>query len=254
MSPGTAHRLRLATALDGREQARHRLLLILVVVLPLYLISRSIAITLPTPRTIPLPGGESAHTTMRDLHGAGMASITIGFLAGLCGQFMMRTAFEADRRLVIAGFRPIEALLPRLLVLTVMVAIVVAVSMIVTAFGFRPESWPRFVLGGSLMGTTYGAIGVLAGSLLGRLGGTYFMFFMPMLDIGIAQNPMFGDAEPSGWAALLPGYGANRVSIDAAFSESFHAGSELAAAIGWSVFGAAIIVGVLLRALRERRH
>lgn len=52
-----------------------------------------------------------------------------------------------------------------------------------------------------------GAIGALAGALVGRLGGAYLMFFLPMMDIGVAQNPMFFDSAPQGWATVLPGYG-----------------------------------------------
>ena len=54
---------------------------------------------------------------MRDLHGVSMAAITVVFLAGLRGVFIVRSALQADRRLVVAGFRTLEAVLPRLAVL-----------------------------------------------------------------------------------------------------------------------------------------
>ena len=54
---------------------------------------------------------------MKDVHGASMVTITVAFLAALCGAFIMRSAQSADRRLVVAGFRPMEAVLPRLAVL-----------------------------------------------------------------------------------------------------------------------------------------
>ena len=91
----------------------------------------------------------------------------------------------------------------------------------------------KTVLANCLIGLTYGAIGALAGALLGRLGATYFMLFLPMLDLGIAQTPMFGDGAPDGWTQRLPGYGAGRVLVDAAFASSFSAGPELALAMGW---------------------
>jgi hypothetical protein len=60
------------------------------------------------------PGGSDVLTTMKDVHGASMVTITVAFLAALCGAFIMRSAQSADRRLVVAGFRPIQAVLPRL--------------------------------------------------------------------------------------------------------------------------------------------
>ena len=110
-------RVATATRLGFREQARRPLLLVLLVVLPFFFITRAIARTEPTPRRIGLPGGGDVLTTMKDVHGASMATITVAFLAALCGAFIMRSAQSADRRLVVAGFRPIEAVLPRLAVL-----------------------------------------------------------------------------------------------------------------------------------------
>jgi len=85
-------RLTTATALGFREQARRPLLIVLLVVLPFFFITRAIAATEEVPRSIGLPGGEHVMTTMRDIHGMLMAAITVAFLAGLCGVFAMRSA------------------------------------------------------------------------------------------------------------------------------------------------------------------
>jgi hypothetical protein len=69
-------------------------------------ITRAIAQTEPNPRIIGLPGGREIATTMKDIHGASMVSITVAFLAAPCGALIMRCAQSADRRLVVAGFRP----------------------------------------------------------------------------------------------------------------------------------------------------
>jgi hypothetical protein len=234
-----------ATSLELRELQRRPLLLVLLVALPFFFITRAIASTVPQPRTVPLPGGSEVLSNMQDVHGATMALITIAFLAGLCGLFIMQSAREADRRLVVAGFRPAEAVLPRLAAIGVTTAIVVTVSLLVTALSFTPERWLVFVIANVLIGLTYASIGALAGVALGRLGGTYFMFFLPMVDLGIAQTPMFGDGGPDGWAILLPGYGAGRVAVDAAFSPGFHAWGELFVAVIWAL-GALVVVGAVL--------
>jgi hypothetical protein len=65
-----------ATRLGFREQARRPLLLVLLVGVLFLLITRAIARTEATPRAIGLPGGGEVFTTMRDLQGASMATIT----------------------------------------------------------------------------------------------------------------------------------------------------------------------------------
>jgi hypothetical protein len=236
-------RVLTATRLGFREQARRPLLLVLLVLLPPFLITRAIARTQPAPRQIGLPGGEQVLTTMKELHGASMVTITVAFLAALCGTFLMRSAQSADRRLVVAGFRPFEAILPRVAVLAAPTLIVLVVSLAVTAGSFDAQSCLVFAAGNLLAGLTYACVG----ALLGQLASTYLVLFLAMLGTGILQNPMFGDGTPGGIAVLLPDYGAGRIVIDGAFSAGFHAWVELALALGWL----AVLVAALSWSLRR---
>ena len=238
-------RIAVATRMGFREQARRPLLLVLLVGLPFFFITRAIAATEVLPRQVVLPGdGGQVLTNMRDIHGANMAAITIAFLVGLVGVFVIQSAREADRRLVLAGYQPLEVVIPRLLILAGAGALVAAVSLIVTGFSFSPQRWLPFVVGTLLLGAIYGLLGVLLGAAFGRLGATYLLLFGAMLDIGIVQNPMFGSGEPPGWGGLLPGYGPGRVIVDAAFSPAFHAWSELVAGVVWllALAGAAAVI------------
>jgi hypothetical protein len=246
-------RVATATRLGFREQARRPLLVVLLVSVPFFFITRAIAATKPDPRRIGLPGGDHVLTTMRELHGASMVTITVAFLAGLCGAFIMRSARAGDRRLVIAGFTPTQAILPRLAVLGAATLIVLAVSLAVTALSFTPVSWPAFAAGNLLIGLTYAAIGALAGALLGELGATYLVLFMAMLGMGILQNPMFGDGSPAGLAYAFPEYGAARVVIDAGFGTGFDAWGALALAATWATALCASVAIVLLRSLTPAR-
>lgn len=245
-------RVRLATGLGFREQLRRPLLVVLLVVVPVLFISRAIAITELTPRTVGVPGGGEVVTTLRDIHGAMMAAITVAFLAGLCGAFVMRSARQADRRLVVAGFRPIEAVLPRLAMLGAATLLVVVVSLFVTGLSYTPRSWSAFAAGTLLVGLIYGCLGSLAGALFGQVGATYVVLFMATLGMGILQNPMFGDGTPGGLAVVLPEYGPGRVVVDAGFAEGFHAWGELGIGVAWVVALAAILALVLRRSLRPR--
>jgi hypothetical protein len=236
-------RVAVATRLGFREQGRRPLLLVLLVVVPFFFITFAIAITQRLPREISLPGGGQVLTNNRDIHGAVMAAITVSFLAGLLGVFLMHSVRQADRRLVVAGFRPGEVLGPRVLVLIAASTLVLAVSLAVTALSFQPKLWPPFIIGNLLTGLIYAMLGALTGSVAGELGATYLMLFGAMFDLGIVQNPMFGTGAPPAWGALLPGYGPGRVIIDAAFSDHFHAWGALAVSLGWAF---ALVAGVLV--------
>ena len=244
-------RIAMATRLGFREQARRPLLIALLVVVPFFFITKAIASTQAIPRRVGLPGGGEVQTTMRDIHGALMAAIAVAFLAGLCGAFIVRSAQQADRRLVVAGFRPFETVIPRLAVLTAATVVVLVVSLAVTAISFTPRSWIVFALGTLLIGLTYACIGVLAGSLVGQLGATYLVLFLGMLGLGILQNPMFGTGTPKGAARFFPDYGAARVVVDGGTSSRFHAWGELALALGWLALLIGAVALVLRRLLRQ---
>jgi hypothetical protein len=245
-------RTRTATVMAFRDQRRRPLVLILLVLLPAYVITKSIAETLDTPRRIGLPDGVWVTTTMKDLHGAGMGGVVIAFAAAPLGVFVMQSALEGDRRLVVAGFRPGETVIARLLVLVGATSLVVVVSALVTALNFTAASWPALVAAMVLLGLIYAAIGALAGALLDKLAATYLMLFLVMTDLGVVQTPMFHETPPSG-AWLLPGYGPSRAMYDGAFSHTFHAGGELLLGLAWlAVLGVAVLV-LLRRAVAAGR-
>ena len=244
-------RARLATGMAFRDQRRRPLVLILLVLVPAYVISRSIAETLATPRRIGLPDGVWVTTTMRDLHGAGMGGVVIAFAASLLGVFVMQSALQGDRRLVVAGYRPGETVLARLTVLVAATAVVVTVSAVVTALYFTPKSWAPLIVSMILIGLIYAEIGALAGAVFDKLGATFLMLFLVMTDIGVVQTPMFHET-PGNFAWLLPSWGPSRVMYDGAFSSTFHAGGELLVGFGWLVaLGLAVYV-VLRRAVGSR--
>ena len=241
-----------ATTMAFRDQRRRPLLLILLVILPAYVITRSIAITEPTPQEVGLPGGTVIPSNMRDIHSAVMGGTIIGFAAGLVGVFVMQSALAGDRRLVVAGFRPGEAIIARLAVVVAATALVVSVSAIVTALAFDPASWIPFLAGLALIGLVYASLGALIGAVLDKLAATYLILFGVMTDVSIVQNPMFGDGTPDGWAVALPGYGPSRLMVEGAFSDSFNAGGELAISLGWTLALTAAVLVVLRRAVGQR--
>lgn len=235
-----------ATRFWLRDLRRRPLLLVLLVITPVFFITRAIAATQPIPRVVWLPGGGTALSTMRDIHGATMATITVAFLGGLVGVFIMQAAKQADRRLVLAGFRGVETVASRFLVLLGATALIALVSLLVTANDFTPQNWLGFAVGTATIAVTYAGIGALAGALLGRVGATYLVLFLAMLDLGVVQNPMFGSGRPPSWAVALPGYAGMRVVIAAAFDR--HNGIpvfELIAALAWVVVIILAVIAIL---------
>ncbi|MEX2254392.1 MAG: hypothetical protein WEC34_03040 [Acidimicrobiia bacterium] len=251
----SAGRTWAATRLWLRDLRRRPLLLVLLVVTPVFFITRSIAATQPIPRAVGLPGGGVALSTMRDIHGATMAAITVAFLSGLVGVFIMQAAQQADRRLVLAGFRSLETVASRYLVLLTATGIITAVSLLVTTLDFDPRSFVGFAVATTLVAATYAGIGALAGSLLGRVGATYLVLFLAMTDLGIAQNPMFGSGSPPGWALALPGYPAMRVVIAASFADdSVVPTVELIGALTWVVVVSVAVIAILGWSLQRPRR
>ena len=234
-----------ATAMAFRDQRRRPLVLILLVLVPTYVITKAIVDTRATPRQIALPGDVWITTTMKAMHGPEMAKISVAFVAALVGVFVMQSALQGDRRLVLAGFRPGEAMLARLAVLVPATVVVVAVSVLVTALFFTPAQWTPVIAALVLVGLIYAGIGALAGALLDKLAATYLILFLAMTDLGVVQSPMF-HATPARLAFLLPGYAPTRVMLDGAFSHSFDAGGELLLSLGW-LAGLSVAVYLLLR-------
>ena len=175
-----------------------------------------------------------------------MALIAIGFVAALCGVFLMLSARSADRRLVVAGLRPADMLTGRLIVLACVTLLVVLVSLAVSAWKADVETWWLFTAAALTTGFIYGGLGALAGALLGRVAAVYLMLFLPMIDLGIAQNPMFGDGTADGWATALPGWAPTRLAMNAAFTSDFSGWAEAAVAAVW-VLGLLALIARLLR-------
>ena len=249
--PGSWSRLAAGARYGFREYRRNVVMWVLLLLVPVVLITLSFAVTPATPTPVEL-GGTTRMIRMVDLHGALMVPITVAFLAGLAGLFVVLGSAQGDRRLVLAGFRSREVLGARIGVIALAAVLVTAVSLAVTAADFSPRAWVPFVGASLLVALTYAMIGVLAGPLVGRLGGLYLIFLIPMIDVGIAQNNMFGAALPS-WGRFLPAHGAVRVLLNGALAGSLGPMGMLLQALGW-LAGITLVAAVVFRRVAEPRR
>src|SRR6266702_5047538 len=135
-----------------------------------------------------------------DIHAGTMTPIAIGSLAALAGLFVAVDARAGDQRLVLAGVRAGVVLVARLAVIGLAGMLATAVSLAVAAAVFDARQWAVYAAANLLIAITYGLVGVLIGSVFGRVSGVFIAFLVPFLDLGIAQSPM-QRADPAAWAA-----------------------------------------------------
>lgn len=244
-------RRRIGVALGAatRQLRRMPVMWVLIVGLPVAFISASIAVTPndPTPVELVEKGQRGLSIiSMAEVHGAIMVPITIGFLASLAGLFGILDSAQADRRLSLTKYRPVEILGVRMTVIAAAALVATAAAIAVTAVSFDAVSWPLFIGANILVALTYATIGVIVGPVFGRLGGLYVLLVVPFIDIGLAQNAMF-DAAPPPWAKFMPAHGAVRVMMDGAFTPSFDETGALLLALGWLLALMATAVAVFRR-------
>lgn len=242
------------TRLLARQYLRNTLLMALLVVVPALFITMSYYTTRQADIEVLVTGDggrQPLSVWMPDLHGAIMVPISAAFLAGITGLFVMLDASRADGRLVIAGLTPRQVGATRLAMIVAFSAVVAVLSVSVTVVLSRPADLPGFLIANLLVAVSYGFIGALVVLLVGRLGGAYLMLFVPMIDVGIFQDPMMILGEPPFWMKLLPGFGGTRFAIDAAFTDRGNDWPALAAALLWAGGLGALALGIFVQ--RSRR-
>jgi hypothetical protein len=252
---GAWTRLSAGLKFGFKDYRRNAAMWVLLVVVPVFFISLSFFVTPDQPAPVELTDGRSVVTrilSMIDVHGAIMVPITIGFLAGLAGMFIVQGSIEADARLVLAGFRTREILASRLGVIAAAALLTTVVALAVTALDFAPKNWAWFAVGNVAVAAIYAMVGVLVGIFFGRLGGLYVMFLVPFIDVGIAQNVMFSAAPPD-WGGFLPARGAVSILVDAAFTEGFDQERALLLTVAWLIVLAVANGVAFTRIARPRR-
>jgi hypothetical protein len=229
--------VRFVTALQMglREYRRNPVLWVLLIVVPVIFIWLSKAITNNESMTLSLvDGGTKTDMTfwLPDMHAGTMTPMAVGSLATLAGLFIVLDARAGDGRLRLAGLGTGPLFAARLAVIGSAVLVTTTASLAVTATVFDAKQWILYAGGNLLLGATYALLGVCLGPVFGRVSGVFIAFLVPFLDIGIAQSPMLR-SEPAAWARFMPGYGADRVLLDAGLTARFDQTGPLLLALAW---------------------
>ncbi len=88
---------------------------------------------------------------------------------------------------------------------------------------------------------------------LSAMSGTYLMFFAPMIDVGLLQNPMFPRDNVAWWVQLLPGYRPMEILVDVSFTPSFDTGADLLVTLVYVAAFALLGMFAFWRAIGGRR-
>lgn len=177
----------------------------------------------------------------------GGALFATAFLAGLLGIFQVVGAADADRRLVVCGYHPVEVLLARLLTI-VLAGTFVAILTFVT-FWLRIEITPQapgLAVGALVLAAlTYGLVGVVIGAVVGReLEASLVLVFLADFDsfAAIGVIPMEGD-----WLSYLPLAQPSTVLETAVHDGTLATGDVVGSLLTIVVLGALAILVVAVR-------
>jgi len=189
MSTVTRQRAAIMTGLRTFLRERTNLML-LVVLPPIVLLAFDISL-----ETIGDAPGIEVPAAAAELGGALFAT---AFLAGLLGVFQVVGGTEPDRRLVVCGYQPWEILSARLL--TIVAASALVATLVYATFRWLSDITPQapvLVIGALLVAAvTYGLLGVIIGSLIGReLEGSLILVFLADFDAFAALGVIPMDSD-----------------------------------------------------------
>jgi ABC-2 type transport system permease protein len=246
---GNLARVGRAFEMGLREYARTPVLLALLLFLPVYFVGVFVFLLPASEMPVTVPGEGERLIATAELYGVLLVPLLAGLIGGIAGMFLMQAARDADARLVLAGYRPVQVIVARVGLLALAGVVATAVALAVLSIEYVPESLGVLVAASILAGLIYGLVGVLVGLVLGRLAGVYTMLFVPMLDVFFLQNPT---TETELWIApYFPGHAVTEIAVDAGFSTDvaltpFLEGLAMLAVVG------ALAVAAFYRTTRPR--
>ncbi|MEV0786908.1 ABC transporter permease [Streptomyces sp. NPDC050423] len=141
----------------------------------------------------------------------------------IAGFMMFAATFTGgafDRRLAMAGYPRYHLVLAKLSALTLVCAAVAAYATAAVGCAWPPRQPVMLAAALFCAALTYGALGVVFGSVLRReVEGMFAILMISILDVAL-QNPLSSSGSDSAVVRFLPTYGAVQASMSAAFSDA----------------------------------
>ncbi|MEU8626851.1 ABC transporter permease [Streptomyces sp. NPDC048669] len=141
----------------------------------------------------------------------------------IAGFMMFAATFTGgafDRRLAMAGYPRYHLVLAKLSALTLVCAAVAVYATAAVGCAWPPRQPVMLAAALFCAALTYGALGVVFGSVLRReVEGMFAILMISILDVAL-QNPLSSSGSDSAVVRFLPTYGAVQASMSAAFSDA----------------------------------
>ncbi|MEU9146526.1 polyprenyl diphosphate synthase [Streptomyces sp. NPDC048349] len=241
-----------AVRYDLAEHARNRFAIVLVI----FYVPAWIALThaaMPD-KAVPFElkaTGELLSTTGNELTGLNGAINAVTLITGFMMFAATFTGGRFDRRLVMAGYPRLHLLLAKTTSLALASALVAAYATTVICLSWSPRQ--PLLLASALFcaALTYGALGVIFGSLLRREVEGMFAIVMTSVVDNALQNPILSSGANSWAMRFLPSYGALQAGAAAGFSDTSVPG-YLGIELLW--FGATALLALLAFHHRTRNR
>ncbi len=236
------HRVRVAAALLFRDVFRRPFSLVLIFLVPA--LFDAVVLLTTTTRTTRVtvaalrdelaqvndpPGGafldlgviDNGVRTLdqRQLSLVFLGHAAVCFLACFLAFNLVARRRDVDRRLVLAGYPTGEVVLAKLAVLALIVVLLVCWQTALTRPWLAPRQPGLLALGLLLGGLSYGALGLLIGSLVRQeLEGIFLIVLFTNLDPGWLQNPIyFAQSQRPSLIASLPAFASTQLTVLGAF-------------------------------------
>ena len=175
----------------------------------------------------------------------------VGLLSAFLAMSLMQKNADANRRLIVCGYRSAELIISKLLVMVLFVALISLYVALLQALFFRPLRFGYVVLGLGAAGFVHACYGLVVGALVRReMEGMLLVVLLVNIDAGWLQNPVFyAEAHNKALIRYLPAYFPSQATIVSAFTD--HA--LTAALLGSVVYGLCLLlIGILIYFWRVR--
>lgn len=175
----------------------------------------------------------------------------VGLLTSFLALSLIQKDSEANRRLVLCGYRAAELVVAKLTVLMGAVLLIAVYVASILLLWFTPRHFLLVVLGLVLAGFVHACYGLLVGSFARRdLEGVLLIVLLVNIDAGWLQNPVYyAEAQNHTLIRSLPAYFCAQATMVAAFTDH---------SVGWPfvwglLYGAGLLGAALIIVIWKTR-
>ncbi len=188
------------------------------------------------------------------VNGHALTVLTAGFnaLTLIIGFTMFHSTLKGarfDHRLTLSGYQQPTLMLAKVTALVVVAIAISLYSALVLLAFWRPTEFGLVWLGYFCSALTYGALGLLLGTLINsELAGFFIVIMVSLMDTFL-QAPVENPVANKSWLAAFPTYGSMQVAVSGGFTHTV-AWSSIGVSLLW--FIGFTLLGMLIFWLRTR--